>query len=299
MAQEPKRRSLGRGLSSLLGDPLAKNANAEVSIAKHSNIIPIEFLHPGRYQPRIKFNKQQIANLAQSIKDKGILQPLLVRKHPDKDGSFEIIAGERRWQAAQQAKLHEVPVIIKDFTDKETLEVALVENIQREGLSVIEEANGYSRLMEEFSHTQEELAKIVGKSRSHVANTLRLLGLPEPIQKLLEDGLLTAGHARALLGTESSLPLAAIVVGQGLNVRQTEKLVQKANAPKKGPRSKPPKEPDTIILENDITNLLGLKTEITFKGNSGNITIEYKSLDQLDDILERLSNGGSINGGRD
>jgi ParB family chromosome partitioning protein len=297
MVQEPKRRSLGKGLSSLLGDPLAKKKEAELDATKPSNVLPIEFLHPGRYQPRRKFDKDEIANLAQSIKDKGILQPLLVRKHPDKDGCFEIIAGERRWQAAQKAKLHEVPVIIKEFTDKETLEVALVENLQREDLSKIEEAKGYSRLMEEFSHTQEELAKVVGKSRSHVANTLRLLGLPEPVRELLEDGQLTAGHARALLGTESSLPLAALVIGQGLNVRQTEQLVQKANAPKKPSRPKPVKDPDTIVLENDMTNLLGLKTEIAFKGNSGNIMVQYKTLEQLDDILERLSRGGSIKNG--
>ncbi len=222
-----------------------------------------------------------------------------MRKHPDKDGAFEIIAGERRWQAAQQAKLHEVPVIIKNFNDKETLEVALVENLLREDLSIIEEANGYSRLMDEFSHTQEELAKVVGKSRSHIANTLRLLGLPQPIRKLLEDGQLTAGHARALLGTESSLPLAELVIEQGLNVRQTAKLVQKVNSPKKPTRPNPAKDPDTLMLANDITNLLGLKTEILFKGNSGNITVQYKTLEQLDDILERLSNGGSIKDGRD
>lgn len=294
MAQEPKRRSLGRGLSSLLGDPMAQKKETAVEAEKSPNVVPIEFLHPGRYQPRHKFNEDQLAELAQSIRDKGILQPLLVRKHPDKTGSYEIIAGERRWQAAQQARLHEVPVIIKELTDKETLEVALVENLQREDLSIIEEAKGYSRLIEEFSHTQEELSKVVGKSRSHVANTLRLLGLPETVRQLLEDGRLSAGHARALLGTKSSLPLAAMVIEQGLNVRQTEQLVQKANAPKKLSRPKPAKDPDTVVLETDITNLLGLKTEIAFNGNHGNITVQYKTLEQLDDILERLSRGGSM-----
>ncbi|MBT8005521.1 MAG: ParB/RepB/Spo0J family partition protein [Rhodospirillales bacterium] len=296
MAQEPKRRSLGKGLSSLLGDPLSKKNDTDSANEKPSNVLPVEFLHPGRYQPRQKFDKEQIRELAQSIKDKGILQPLLVRRHPDKEGGFEIIAGERRWQAAQEAQLHEVPVIIKDFTDKETLEVALVENLQREDLSVLEEAKGYNRLMEEFSHTQEELAKVVGKSRSHVANTLRLLGLPEPVRQMLDDGKLSAGHARALLGTESSLPLAEMVINQGLNVRQTEKLVQKSNAPKKPLRAKPVKDPDTVVLENDITNLLGLKTEIDFKGNRGTLTVQYKTLEQLDDILERLSRGGSMTG---
>ncbi|MBT3767315.1 MAG: ParB/RepB/Spo0J family partition protein [Rhodospirillaceae bacterium] len=296
MAQEPKRRSLGKGLSSLLGDPLSKKNDTKSEVAKPSNVVPVEFLHPGRYQPRQKFDKDQIRELAQSIKDKGILQPLLVRKHPDKEDAFEIIAGERRWQAAQEAQLHEVPVIIREFSDKETLEVALVENLQREDLSVLEEAKGYNRLMEEFSHTQEELAKVVGKSRSHVANTLRLLGLPEPVRQMLDDGKLSAGHARALLGTESSLPLAEMVINQGLNVRQTEKLVQKSNAPKKPLRPKPVKDPDTVVLENDITNLLGLKTEIDFKGNSGTLTVKYKTLEQLDDILERLSRGGSMTG---
>jgi ParB family chromosome partitioning protein len=296
MAQEPKRRSLGKGLSSLLGDPLSKKNNTNAADLNPSNVVPVEFLHPGRYQPRQKFDQDQIKELAQSIKDKGILQPLLVRRHPDKEGGFEIIAGERRWQAAQEAQLHEVPVIIKDFTDKETLEVALVENLQREDLSILEEAKGYNRLMEEFSHTQEELARVVGKSRSHVANTLRLLGLPEPVRQMLDDGKLSAGHARALLGSESSLPLAEMVVNQGLNVRQTEKLVQKSNAPKKPLLQKPAKDPDTVVLENDITNLLGLKTEIYFKGNRGNLTIQYKTLEQLDDILERLSRGGSMTG---
>jgi ParB family transcriptional regulator, chromosome partitioning protein len=296
MAQEPKRRSLGKGLSSLLGDPLSKKNDTNTEDVKSSNVVPVEFLHPGRYQPRQKFDKDQIRELAQSIKDKGILQPLLVRRHPDKENGFEIIAGERRWQAAQEAQLHEVPVIIKDFTDKETLEVALVENLQREDLSVLEEAKGYNRLMEEFSHTQEELAKVVGKSRSHVANTLRLLGLPDPVRQLLDDGKLSAGHARALLGTDSSLPLAEMVINQGLNVRQTEKLVQKSNAPKKPLRAKPVKDPDTVVLENDITNLLGLKTEIDFKGNRGTLTVQYKTLEQLDDILERLSRGGSMTG---
>jgi len=290
MGQDSKRKNLGRGLSSLLGEDNADYA--ELDKLRTTKQVPVEFLHPGRYQPRRNFDKEQIADLAQSIREKGILQPLLVRRHPEKADAFEIIAGERRWHAAQEANLHQVPVIIKDLSDQETLEVALVENLQRQDLSALEEAQGYRRLMEEFSHTQEILAASVGKSRSHVANTLRLLSLPDPVKELLEQGKLSAGHARALLNADDPVALARKVVKQGLNVRQTEKLAQNKTTTAK-PRPGAEKDADIRALEEDLTNLLGLRTEVRHRNGRGSLTIHYKSLDQLDGVLHRLSNGAA------
>ncbi len=292
------KRGLGRGLSSLLGNDTG--ATPEGNAIHGSKQVPVEFLKPGRYQPRKHMDDEALRQLAQSIEEKGILQPLLVRHHPDEPDAYEIIAGERRWRAAQLAKIHEVPVIIKDLNDQEVLEVALIENLQRQDLSPLDEAEGYQQLMSEFSHTQENLAKVVGKSRSHVANMMRLLNLPEPVKKMLDSGDLSIGHARALLNAIDSVKLARLVVKDGLNVRQTEKLAQQTNAKTDGKMSaqesgKVPlqKTADTISLENDLTLLLGLKTEIKFNGEGGAIIIHYKSLDQLDDILLRLSDGSS------
>ncbi len=292
MAGVKKRRNLGRGLSALLGED--GEDYAALDKLRVSRLVPIEHINPGRFQPRHSMDEDLIKDLAQSIREKGILQPILVRRIPDKADVFEIIAGERRWRAAQQAKQHEVPVIIKDLSDQEALEVALVENLQRQDLSALEEAEGYKRLMEEFSHTQENLAKAVGKSRSHVANMMRLLGLPDSIKKLLENGMLSAGHARALLNAVDPDPLSRQVVEHGLNVRQTELLVKKkSNAGKKSvtKNDAPHKDTDTLALERDLTNLLGLKVKIKFLGEKGTLTIHYKSLDQLDGILHRLSQG--------
>ena len=215
-----------------------------------------------------------------------------MRRHPDDADSYEIIAGERRWRAAQAASLHEVPVIIRDLSDREALEVALIENLQRQDLSPLEEAEGYRRLMDDFSHTQEELAKTVGKSRSHVANMMRLLALPEPVKQMLDGGELTAGHARALLTSSDPVGLARQVVAKGLNVRQTEKLVQKAPA-KPAPRTAVAagKDADLVALENDLSGLLGLKVAIELQGQGGALTIHYGTLEQLDAILHRLTNG--------
>jgi ParB family chromosome partitioning protein len=233
-----------------------------------------------------------IEELSCSIAEKGILQPLLVRPLSDTNGPnfYEIIAGERRWRAAQKAKLHEVPVIIKDLNDQETLEIALIENLQRQDLSPLEEADGYQRLMQEFTHTQEVLAKVMGKSRSHVANTLRLLSLPESIKTMIDDGRLSAGHGRALLSANNLNKLIKIVLKQGLNVRQTEMLVKKANATEGtfAPQT-PAKDPDTLALERDISDTLGLKVDIKFNAGRGALTIHYNGLKQLDDILARLS----------
>lgn len=294
MAEE-KKRGLGRGLSALLGEDTAEVATPTQAVENTgTQTIPVEFLHPGRYQPRHVMNQQDLEELASSIKEKGVLQPLLVRPHPDIDGQYEIIAGERRWRASQLAQLHEVPVLIKDLDDQTTLEVALIENLQRQDLSALDEAEGYQRLMDEFSHTQDVLSKAVGKSRSHVANMLRLLGLPDDVKVLLEAGDLSAGHARAILGAEDVSGLAKKVILGGLSVRQTEQLIKSASdSPKKPGKSgsKSAKDSDTKALEQDLTNLLGLKVEISFKAGKGAISVHYDNLEQLDDILHRLTHG--------
>ena len=283
------RRRLGRGLSALLGDdspptPLAATPAAE----RPFRMLPIEHLKPGRYQPRRNMNEGPIEELAQSIREKGILQPILVRRHPDQPGLFEIIAGERRWRAAQQAALHEVPVIVKSLSDQEALEIALVENLQRQDLSPLEEAEGYRRLMDEFSHTQEILGRLLGKSRSHVANTLRLLTLPEPVKAMLDKGEISAGHARTLLGAADPLALARTIVKRGLNVRQAERLA-KGGATKRHRAAAPAKDADTLALEHELSNRLGLRVEIHFEGRHGTLLLHYQSLEQLDDLIDRLS----------
>lgn len=280
-----KRRNLGRGLSALLGEDTSP---AQAAGARQ---IAIEKLHPGRYQPRRNMGEAELQDLAQSIRELGVLQPILVREHPDRPGDYEIIAGERRWRAAQLAQLHEVPVLVKVLSNKETLEVALVENLQREDLSPLEEAVGLQRLMDEFGHTQEALAKAVGKSRSHVANMLRLLGLPDAVKAMVDKGELSAGHARALLSATAPEALARQVVEQGLSVRQTEQLVQRAATAKSSGARRGPKEKDadTRALETDLSDLLGLRVAIAARGREGSVTLYYKSLDQLDGLLQRLS----------
>ena len=283
--EEPRKRGLGRGLSALLGEPVAATATETPRGAVRH--LPIEQLRAGRYQPRRHFDQDAIDDLTQSIKEKGILQPLLVR--PLDDGDYEIVAGERRWRAAQAAQLHEVPVIVRSMDDREALELALIENLQRQDLSPLEEAEGFRRLMEEFSHTQEELARVLGKSRSHVANMMRLLGLPEPVRDLLERGSLTAGHARALLTAENPVELAEQVVSQGLNVRQTEKLAQSPAKTAKPKLPKVEKDTDVIALERSLSNLIGLHVTIDGASKGGVLAIHYNNLDQLDDIISRLS----------
>ena len=302
MAETGKRKSLGRGLSSLLGEAAAGVAVATGREAPSApadepstglKVLPVEYLRPGAYQPRHNMDEHEIENLAQSIEEKGILQPILVRKLASGANDYEIIAGERRWRAAQRAQLHEVPVLVRELSDRETLEIALIENLQRENLSPLEEALGFKRLMDEFTHSQEELAGAVGKSRSHVANMMRLLNLPDAVKAMVDDGRLSAGHARALLNAPDSAVLAEVVVKKGLNVRQADQLVRDAagGAGKKAKKAKPPKDPDTLSLERDLSNMLGLKVEIGFKGGKGSLTVHYGSLDQLDDILHRLSHG--------
>jgi ParB family chromosome partitioning protein len=284
MNSEGQKRNLGRGLSALLG---GQGGGEPVAPLRAQRSLPVEQIHPGAFQPRQRFDQEELEALAESVRQNGILQPILVRPRPNHPGSFEIVAGERRWRAAQLAQLHEVPIIIKDLGDREALELAIVENVQRENLSPLEEARGYRRLIDEFGNTQEDLSQHVGKSRSHIANTLRLLDLPDAVQALLDDGKLTAGHARALIGTPDPAALAALVVGRGLNVRQAERLAKFGrSAPK--PRVRTEKDADTRALERDLTARLGLQVTIAGQGESGHVTVHYKSLEQLDLIIARL-----------
>ncbi|CAA7621987.1 ParB/RepB/Spo0J family partition protein [Magnetospirillum sp. UT-4] len=297
MAEE-KRRNLGRGLSALLGDSgvaaaavvMDTESRAAAAGPKPAGLrtLPIGQLKPGKFQPRRQFSEEAIADLAESVRTKGVLQPILVRPH---DGGYEIIAGERRWRAAQRAQLHEVPVIVRELTDKEALEVALVENLQRQDLTALEEAEGYRRLVEEFSHTQEELARAVGKSRSHVANMMRLLALPDPVKGMLDQGTLSAGHARALLTAADPVGLARQVAEKQLNVRQTEKLAAAGGKPKAGgrPAKAAARDADTAQLERDMAEMLGLKVDIRPQGRGGELVLHYSSLEQLDDLLSRLT----------
>jgi ParB family chromosome partitioning protein len=279
---------LGRGLAALLGEP----GSAFESEASAPRSIPIEFLSPGHFQPRGAISTESLADLVDSVRTRGILQPLLARPDPSSLGQFQIIAGERRWRAAQAAGLHEVPVLIRDLSDADAMAAALVENLQRQDLNAIEEAEGYRRLLEEFGMTQEQLGTAVGKSRSHVANTLRLLNLPLPVQAEVRKGALTAGHARALLGHPDPTAAALSVIARGLNVRQTEAMAARRSASPDGHQASPRaagKAPETAALEADLSERLGLRVEIHFDGKGGSVRIHYRSLDQLDGIVTLLT----------
>ena len=289
--EETRRRGLGRGLSALLGEEQAATGDA-------IHTLPVGRLYPGRYQPRQRFDTESLTALADSIREKGIVEPIVVRRHPDRQGDYEIVAGERRWRAAQEARLHEVPVVVREFDDRTALEIALVENIHRDDLSPLEEAEAYRRLMEEFNHTQEALARAVGKSRSHVANALRLLGLPDSVKEKILDGRLSAGHARALVTTPDPEALAEVIVAKALNVRQAEQLARRdrggdeaAGARPRGRPPKQPKDPNTAALERDLAAMLGLRVSIEERGAGGVLSVHYETLEQLDDLLQRLSGG--------
>jgi ParB family chromosome partitioning protein len=287
MAEETRHRGLGRGLSALIGDDTPVAARAEG--AKAQRTLPVAFLTPNRFQPRKTFAQDELSDLANSIREKGVLQPILVRPIAGEANAFEIVAGERRWRAAQLAKLHDVPVVVRELSDSESLELAIIENVQRADLNAIEEAAAYHDLMDRFAYTQEKLAQEVGKSRSHVANTLRLLKLPESVKVMIRDGRLSAGHARTLVGAPDAEARAKAIVEAGLNVRQAEakaKPKPKANGAER-PRGK---DADTKVLESSIGNILGLSVEITHRGaKGGELTIAYKTLEQLDDLVARLS----------
>lgn len=290
MSGEAKPRGLGRGLSALLGDN--DEDYAQLDRLRSQRTVPVELLRPGRQQPRQHVDEDALQELAQSLREKGMLQPILVRRCPDDSQMFEIVAGERRWRAAQLAGLHQVPVIVREFNDAEALEIALVENLQRQDLNPLEEAQGYRRLLDEYGHSQEDLARLLGKSRSHVANMVRLLALPEPVRQMLEQGALTAGHARALLASEDPEALARAVVDNGLNVRRTEDLVRRGR-PRAARGQATTKDANTQALERDLSTVLGLKVEIRFRGRGGALVLHYQSLEQLDDILHRLNSTGS------
>ena len=281
----PQDKRLGRGLSALLGDDAVERGTDAAGATRQ---LPTSALRPSPFQPRRRFDPEEMAGLVRSVQAQGILQPILVRHAADAADAYEIIAGERRWRAAQEAQLHEVPVIVKDLSDGEALELALVENLQRTDLTPLEEAEGYRRLIAELNHTQEDLARAIGKSRSHIANTMRLLGLPDPIKAMIERGELTAGHARALLNAQDAIALAHQVVEGGLNVRQTERLAQAPRARGPAPAA-PAKDADTLALEHDLALKLGLKVTINHRAGGGELLLRYENLAQLDDLVQRLS----------
>ena len=283
------------GLAALIGDQPASEDGAEPQAAPvATQRAPIEQLRANPFQPRRQFAEQDLDDLANSIREKGILQPILVR--PVEDGAFEIIAGERRWRAAQRAQLHDVPIVVRELSDQESLEIAIIENVQRADLNAVEEAAGYERLIKQFSYTQDQVSKIIGKSRSHIANTLRLLGLPDKVRVLIEDGQLSAGHARALIGRPDAEALARMAVEKGLNVREVEALVRKQDATPKSISKKDSaevKDADTRALERTLSDALGLKVEVRFDAKKGgDLRIHYKDLEQLDEVCRRLEQRG-------
>ncbi|MGO1119525.1 ParB/RepB/Spo0J family partition protein [Rhodovibrionaceae bacterium A322] len=294
-----KKSNLGRGLAALLGDE--DEGIAELDRIRSSKEVPIEHLHPSRIQPRQVFEEDALEDLANSIRERGLIQPILVRRHPEIPAEYEIVAGERRWRASQRARLHEVPIILRELEDGEALELAIVENVQRQDLNAVEEAEGYRRLVDEFGHSQEELGRIIGKSRPHIANTLRLLNLPDPLKDLVQQGKLSAGHGRALLSAQAPEALAEQIVSKGLSVREAERLAAKSKPKPKASddvvqgqqkiRKAMDKDPDTLALERDLSTLLGLGVTIQIKGEGGDLTIHYKTLEQLDDVLHRLNKG--------
>lgn len=294
MAKQQKTRGLGRGLSALMADVNADQQTNPSTPRKPDTTLPIERIVPNPDQPRRTFEQAALDDLAASIREKGIIQPIIVRKDPKESTGYQIVAGERRWRAAQLANLHEIPVLIREFDDTEVLEIAIIENIQRADLNPVDEASGYRHLMERFGHTQEQLAKVLGKSRSHVANQMRLLALPEGVLDLLARGELSAGHARALIGHPNAAQLARQIVDKNLSVRDVEKLAKKGPVqPRTGSTPKSSKDADTLQIEAELAAHIGMPVSIDHKADesSGTVLIRYKSLEQLDDLLRVLSGG--------
>jgi ParB family chromosome partitioning protein len=296
MEKRPERKSLGRGLSALMADvnlSAAGDANGDDPFDGSRLLIPVEKIRPNPQQPRRDFDSQALQELADSIKSKGIIQPLVVRR-VDGGNAFEIVAGERRWRAAQLAQVHVVPVVVRQFSDFEVLEIAIIENIQRADLNAVEEALGFRQLMDRFGHTQEKLAEALSKSRSHIANTLRLLNLPDEVQMMIRTGKLTAGHARALIGSADPKSLALKVVNSGLSVRETEKLARSVSEKEKRAYRgfpKGEKDADTRAIEADLSSNLGMLVQIDhgLDGEGGTLRIRYKTLEDLDRLCHVLS----------
>lgn len=287
-----KSRGLGRGLSALMADVNTDGPSDPATPRKPDTLMPIERVVPNPDQPRRTFDQDALSELAASIKEKGIIQPIIVRKDPKDESLYQIVAGERRWRAAQIANLHEIPVLVRSFDDTEVLEVAIIENIQRADLNPVDEAAGYRHLMQRFGHTQDQLSKVLGKSRSHVANQMRLLALPQDVLDLLAQGKLSAGHARALIGHPDAVSLAHTILQKNLSVRDTEKLVKKGSQVTAAPKpAAAAKDADTLQIEGELTAQIGMRVSIDHKPNQegGNLSITYKSLEQLDDLLRLLS----------
>lgn len=303
-------RGLGKGLSALISDqyvpPAAANRTPGDTKGEGGvQTLSVYKLHAGEYQPRTRFDETSLSELSDSIRKNGVIQPLIIRPSSHEKGKYEIIAGERRWRASKMAGLDDVPVIIREITDRQALEFAIVENVQRHDLSPLEEALGYQRLIEEFDYTQEELAGTVGKSRSHIANLLRLLGLPDEVKILLEKGDLTMGHARALLTSANPVELAQLIVKKGMTVRQAEKfskgagMARRTSSAPKGEgssayRAPINKDPDIVALEDSLSENLGVRVSINDRGQAGEIILSYDSLMQLDEILRRLGNSTAL-----
>ena len=291
MNDKPAR--LGRGLAALIGDMQPVEAPRQSEGGAGIRRLPVEFIIASRANPRKDFDAELLEDLTNSIREKGVMQPLLVRPSGQGPDVYEIIAGERRWRAAQRAGLHEVPVIIREVDDKEALELAIIENVQRADLNPLEEAQGYGQLIEQFSYTQQDLAHVIGKSRSHVANTLRLLRLPSEVQSMLEHGELTAGHARTLITSEDPLSLARRIVDAGLSVREAEALHQNDSETRRSSgagakRSEHSKDADTLALERQLSDALGLSVTLDHRDKGGRLEIRYKTLEQLDGVCARL-----------
>lgn len=302
MTPSEKSKRLGRGLSALLGEPDVEAATAkpddspepvkpDSAIEQTVRSLPIEWIRPNPDQPRKTIGEDELTALTESIAEKGVVQPILVRPVGRSGESYEIVAGERRWRAAQRARLHEIPVLVRELTDRETLEIGIVENVQRADLNPIEEAYAYQQLIEKFGHTQADVANAVSKSRSHIANMVRLLNLPEPVRELVAQGALSAGHARAIATASNCAELAQKIVDEGLSVREAEKLARAADGTKPktaANRAPETKDADTRALESDLTNRLGLTVDIRHGKSGGEIRVSYSTLEQLDDVCRRL-----------
>jgi ParB family chromosome partitioning protein len=290
MADEARSR-LGRGLAALIGD--VGEESAVVERTRSQRRVPIEFVKPNPRNPRRVFAEAELEELSASIRERGVIQPILVRAARGVADTYEIVAGERRWRAAQRAGLHDVPVVLLEVSDREALELAIIENVQRADLNALEEASGYQALLDEFGHAQEEVAKIVGKSRSHVANTLRLLKLSDTVKAYINSGKLSAGHARMLVGQPNADQLAAEIVARGLNVRQVEDLARETGTKARKPRvARPGKDADALALEKRVGDALGLRVSVDHRGDGGVLHVHYASLDQLGDVLRRLERQG-------